>query len=58
MTPDTLEAAQYHADRGASQQAAFEGLLKARALGLEETECMAIAYECGFATDFEKEIRK
>lgn len=53
---DNWQAAQ-HADELTLQQAAMEALKRAHALGLSESECMALAYSAGIATDFYKEIR-
>lgn len=53
---DEWDAAQY-ADECAQQQAAMEALLRARALGLADEQCMALAYAAGIANDFYKEIR-
>lgn len=45
-------------DRREEYETAMEALRKARALGLGESECMALAYCAGIATDFYKELRK
>jgi hypothetical protein len=48
---------QQHADEQGLQQAAMAALMKAYYLGLEESECMALAWSAGIANDFYKEIR-
>jgi len=55
---DATEQAQYHADRLAAEEAAIKAIKKAHDLGLSESECMAIAYECGVASDFYRMIRE
>lgn len=57
MNEDDDQAA-YRADLEQMRQEAIEALVHARQLGLSESECMAIAYPAGVATDFYKEIRK
>lgn len=51
------QAAQ-HADECKRRAEAVEVIVKARTLGLAETECMAIAYEAGVASEVYKELRK
>lgn len=54
--PDWQE--QQHADEQRLQHDALEALKKAHSLGLEESECMAIAYSAGLANTFYKELRR
>jgi hypothetical protein len=54
---DDWQEAQYH-DEQQLQRAALDALHRARTLGLEESECMAIAYSAGIANDFYKELRR
>ncbi len=58
MDDNTTDAALHHADVQAEQEAALAALRHAHALGLGESECMALAYPAGIANDFYKEIRK
>lgn len=46
-----------HQDEQARQQAALEALRAARKGALTEEQLMILAYECGVANDFYKEIR-
>lgn len=50
------QAAQ-HADELTRQQAVIEALRIAKARGVPEDKLMTLAYECGVANDFYKEIR-
>lgn len=54
---DNWQEAQY-ADECKRRAEAIQVIVKAHGLGLEETECMAIAYEAGVANEVYKEIRK
>lgn len=48
---------QQHADDTELRRAALEALKAAHALGLGESECMALALPAGIANDFWKDIR-
>ena len=55
---DVSDEALQRQDEEQQQQAALEALRAARALGLSDDKCMALAYCAGVANFFYQEIRK
>lgn len=55
---DVSDEALQRQDEQEEQHAALEALRAARALGLPDDKCMALAYSAGIANDFYKEIRQ
>lgn len=55
---DVSDEALQRQDEEEQQQTALEALRAARALGLPDDKCMALAYCAGVASAFYKEIRQ